>query len=448
MENEESLDLGRLMHILADRKKTVGKIVGGCTALALIVSFALPKTYESTTTVQARVRGVGVTEASQAMAAMGMGAASTSPVMNYMELMKSNTVLQPIIDELDWDEDKKKNLLPKDFAKKNLKIENVKQTNIITVTATGKSPEEAQMISQHVVDNFLQMMTDMNKETQSILMQFLAERIENAKKEAEEARNKFASYQQEHGIYSPDEQAKAAVNKMNAFDEAIGQMKVSQTANQVKIDSVTAKLGEVKAKSINFQISDNPTVQGLRDKIVAKQLEVVSLRQKYTDENPAVIRAQEQLSQLQQSLTNEVNTVVGSKYATSTPAQAALIQEQINAQVAIDVSKASEEAIEKRRDEKQKKLDAFPQKVQDYMDLQRDTKIKEEIYSNLQTRFEQNRIQQAMDSMDVQVVDSANLPDVNRPAGPRKVLITGIGFIIGCLISFGYGLIQYKREEA
>lgn len=98
--------------------------------------------------------------------------------------MKSNTVLQPIIDELDWPEDDKEFLTPEKFAKKNLTIENTKQTNLIKVTAKGKTPEEAQMISQHVVDNFLDMMTGMNKETQSLLVQFLNERIDQAKQES------------------------------------------------------------------------------------------------------------------------------------------------------------------------------------------------------------------------------------------------------------------------
>ena len=40
-------------------------------------------------------------------------------------------------------------------AKKYLDIKNTKQTNLITVTAKGKTPEEAQKISQAVVDNFL-----------------------------------------------------------------------------------------------------------------------------------------------------------------------------------------------------------------------------------------------------------------------------------------------------
>ena len=51
-----------------------------------------------------------------------------------------------------------------------------------------------------------------------------------------------------------------------------------------------------------------------------------------------------------------------------------------------------------------------------------------------------------MESMDIQVVDPANLPDEEKPSGPRKKLIAAIGFVIGCMISLGYGLVLYKRE--
>ena len=177
MENEESIDLGRLMHILYDRRKTVGAIVGGCTALALIVSFALPKTYESTTLVQTRSAGKSLGGAAAMAAALGAGAAGAAGAeLNFIELMKSRTVLEPIIDQLEWEDEKDKPDAKK-FAKKFLKIENTKQTNLITVTATGKSPEEAQMISQNVVDNFLAMQTDKAKQTQSTLIKFLDERI-------------------------------------------------------------------------------------------------------------------------------------------------------------------------------------------------------------------------------------------------------------------------------
>ena len=446
VEKEEQIDIGKLWQIMKERKKICGAIIGGCTALSLVAALVWPPTYESTTTVQTRVTGAGVSGAAAAAAALGLGSSITSPTMSYAELMKSNTVLQPIIDELEWDEDEKEFLTPEKFAKKNLQIENTKQTNLIKVTAKGKTPEEAQMISQHVVDNFLVLMTKMNKETQSLLVQFLDGRIQEAKKEAEEARQKFATYQQEHKVYSPDEQAKVAVGKMLAFDDAIAKMEVEQKANQAKADSVAGKLGDIKASSLQFNINDNKTVMGLRDQIVGKQLEIVTLRQDYTDENPAVIKANEQLAQLQQSLNNEVNTIVESKYTTMNPTQAGLVQEQISAQVAIAVAKASEEAVAKRRADEEKKLENFPQEVLEYMNLQRETSIKEGIYTDLVKRFEQNKIQQAMDSMDIQIVDPANLPFKEKPVWPKTKIMVVIGFLVGCISSLGYGITAYRKD--
>ena len=444
VQQEESIDLGKLMQIMYDRRKTVGTIVGGCTALALIVSLVLPKTYESTTLVQ--TRSVENGGASSMAAAMGLGGAS-SPTLNYIELMKSRTVLDPIIDQLEW-EDEKKKPKAKDFAKKVLKIENTKQTNLITVTATGKTPEEAQMISQGVVDNFLALQTDKGKQTQSTLIQFLNDRITEAKQDAEDARTKFAEYQQAHKVYSPDEQAKAAVSKMNAFDEALSNMAVQQKASQAKLDAVSAKLGDINSSSRNFNINDNGAVMALRKQIVDAQVGLVGLQEHYTEENPSVISAKERIAALQNKLAEEVNTIVASKYTTMNPTQAALVGEQANAQVSMAVAKASESAIRARKEEKEKELENFPQEVLEYLNLQREASIKEGIYTSLVKQCEDSKIKEAMESMDIQIIDPADLPDEDKPAGPRKKLITAIGFVIGCLISFGYGLIQYKREEA
>ncbi len=443
---EDTIDLTKLMQVIYARKKTVGTIVGGCTALALIISFALPKTYESTTLVQTRsAEQVGSAAAAMA-ASMGLGGKS-SPTLNYIELMKSRTVLEPIIDQMEW-EDEKKKPKAKDFAKKFLKIENTKQTDLITVTATGKTPEEAQMISQNVVDNFLALQTDKDHQTQSLLIQFLNGRIDEAKKEAEEARTKFAEYQQTHKVYSPDEQAKAAVTRMAAFDEALSNMAVQRKADQAKLDAVSAKLGDIRANSKSFNINDNENVMALRKQIVGAQVDLVGLRERYTEEHPSIISAKERIAALQNKLSEEVNTVVASKYTTINPTQAAMIGEQANAQVSMAVAEASESAIRARKEEKEKELEKFPQDVLEYLNLQRDTAIKEEIYTSLVKQCEQKKISEAMESMDIQVIDPAELPDEDKPAGPRKKLITAIGFVIGCLISFGYGLVQYKKEKA
>lgn len=447
MEKEESIDFGRLKDIMLQRKKVVGGIVVGCTAVALVAGLVWPKTYESTTTVQTRMTGSQLASggAAAAAAALGIGGGS-SPTLTYVELMKSNTVLQPIIDELDWPEDDKEFLTPEKFAKKNLTIENTKQTNLIKVTAKGKTPEEAQMISQHVVDNFLDMMTGMNKETQSLLVQFLNERIDQAKQESDDAAKKFAAYQKEHKIYDPETQAKGLIGQLQAYDDAISKMQVQAESGQAQLDTANAKLNEMKAGSQAYNINDNETVQGIRKQIVAKQVELVGLEQKYTENHPSVIAAQDQLSKLQQSLANEVNAVVSSNATSLNPAQAELLKTQAQAQATVATAQASEAAIKSQRDSKQKELGDLPSGVVDYLELERDAKIKNEVYVNLVKQCEQSRVQQAMDSMDIQVVDSANLPFAEKPVWPRPKLMTALGFVLGWMCALIYGFILYRKQ--
>lgn len=450
MENkEDSIDLGRLASIMWDRKKVTGGIIAGCTAIAIATAFILPKQYESTTLVQTRSAGNDISGMKAMAAAMGVnvgGSGSNASPLNYIELMKSRTVLDPIIDNMDWDDPKKKPTA-KDFAKKNLDIQNTKQTNLITVTAKGRTPEEAQMISQGVVDNFLAMQTDKNQQTQSLLVKFLNDRIENAKKESDEAAQKLADFSRENKIYSPDDQVKLAITQLDAYDKAVSDMQAQQKSAQAQYDVATQKLGEQKAGAKAYNINDNSTVQSIRSQIVAKEVALTELRQRYTDQYPDVIAAQKQLNKLRQSLVTEVNNVVDSNAATLNTAQMELLKNQAVAQAQASAAAASEEAIKGKRAEKEKELGEFPDNAMTYMQLDRDAKIKQQIYTSLVNQCEQDKIQEAMESMDIQVIDPADLPDVDKPAAPRRKLIAGVGFLIGLMVSIGYVLIIYRREN-
>ena len=446
---EESIDLGRLASIMWDRKKITGGIIAGCTAIAIATAFILPKQYESTTLVQTRSAGNDISGMKAMAAAMGVnvgGSGSNASPVNYIELMKSRTVLDPIIDNMDWDDPKKKPTA-KAFAKSNLDIQNTKQTNLITVTAKGRTPEEAQMISQGVVDNFLAMQTDKNQQTQSLLVKFLNDRIENAKKESDEAAQKLADFSRENKIYSPDDQVKLAITQLDAYDKAVSDMQAQQKSAQAQYDVATQKLGEQKAGAKAYNINDNSTVQSIRSQIVAKEVALTELRQRYTDQYPDVIAAQKQLNKLRQSLVTEVNNVVDSNAATLNTAQMELLKNQAVAQAQASAAAASEEAIKGKRAEKEKELGEFPDNAMTYMQLDRDAKIKQQIYTSLVNQCEQDKIQEAMESMDIQVIDPAELPDVDKPVAPKKKLIAAIGLVLGCLIAFGYSLVVYKREQ-
>lgn len=447
--NEDSIDLSRLFHIMSEHKPAIFCIVGICTLVALVISFLLPKQYESTTLVQTRTATkMDISGAAGAMAALGLGGLGggsvASPTMNYIELMKSRTVLDPIIDSLNFEEERP---TAKDFAKKYLEIKNTKGTNLIEVSARGKTPEEAQQISQTVVDNFLLMQTDMNQQTQSLLMKFLDERIHSTKDEMEKSEDNLAQFSREHKVYSPTDQAKAAIEQMAAYDKEIGKAEVEAASAQASLSAANEKLGEQKSGSKAYNISDNETVQKIRDEIVSKRVELAGLEQNYTELHPSVQKAQKELEQLRASLNAEVISSVDSGATTLNPTHSELSKERALASVHLAVAQASEQALKVQRSKREEELGTFPDDVAEYMRLTRDVKIKNEVYANLVKQYEQKRLQAAMESMDIQIIDPANLPDEDRPVAPKKFLITAIGFAVGVLLATGYGLHTYRRES-
>lgn len=447
--NDNTIDLKKLFFIMREQKKVIIPIIVICTVLAIIVAFVLPKSYQSNTLVRIKSSGGSNLSGYAAMAAgfgTDIGGASSASPENYIELMKSREVIQPIIDGLDMDEEKKEKMTTDGFIKSNLEITNTKKTDLINITAYGKTPEEAQMISQSVADNFLTLMTKLNKEGNSSAINFLNDRMAIAKEEMETAENKLQAYQQEKGIYSPDDQAKALIDRLSAYDTNIAQLEAQEQANSAKLQDVTGQLEQQNSSLLEYNISDNDAIMNLRTAIVNKQVELVGLEQRYTEEHPDVIQAKQELAELKKSLDQEIQSAVNSKSATLTPVQGNLLMEKVQTETAKAVTSASLDALKSKQQEAEGNISTLSADSVEYMRLLRDKNITSEVYTNLVKAYENTRIQEAQESMDIQIIDAANLPREDMPAKPNKKLVVAIGFVLGIMFSFGYTLYIYSRR--
>lgn len=447
--NDSTIDLRKLLSIIGEQKKIIIPIIVICTIIAIVIAFVLPKSYQSNTLVRIKSSGASNLSGYAAMAAgfgIDIGGGGSASPENYIELMKSREVIQPIIDGLDIDEEKKEKMTAEGFVKSNLEITNTKKTELINIAAYGKTPEEAQMISQAVADNFLTLMTKLNKEGNSSALNFLNDRMSIAKEEMETAENKLQAYQQEKGIYSPDAQAKALIDRLSAYDTNIAQLEAQEQANSAKLQDVTGQLEQQNSSLLEYNISDNDAIMNLRTAIVNKQVELVGLQQRYTEEHPDVIRAREELAELKKSLDREIQSAVNSKSATLTPVQGNLLMEKVQTETAEAVTSASLDALKAKQQEAEGNMSTLSADSVEYMRLLRERNITSEVYTNLVKAYENTRIQEAQESMDIQVIDAANLPREDMPAKPNKKLIVAIGFVFGIMISFGYTLYVYNKR--
>lgn len=123
---------------------------------------------------------------------------------------------------------------------------------------------------------------------------------------------------------------------------------------------------------------------------------------------------------MQADLANEVSAVVDSNAASLNTSQMELVKNQAVAEASASAAKASEEAVRAKKDEIEQDISKYPDEMVTYLELKSDAEIKKTIYTNLVQQCEQNKVQEAMESMDIQVIDAANLPDEKKPSSPKR----------------------------
>lgn len=440
----EEQELRVVKEIACKYKYKLIALIAVTTLAALVLSFILPKEYESTVVIRAKAQKQGGAFSLQAASALALlgGGSMSSPTQVYMELMKSRSVLNPVIASLDLpNKDKIDN---KDFSKKYLNIQNTKGTDLIEVTGVGRTPEEAQQIASGVVDSFQQLLTQLNKSEQSLMLKFLGERLVAAKQDMEKAEKDLEAFKQQEKIYIPDEQAKAAVKKLTEYDQKVVQIQVENDANEVKLKGINEQLGRQNAALTQYNVADNPEIQQIRSAIITKQLALLELEQRFTDKNPSVILAKKEIDKLNDKLHEEVGQSVEAGTSSLNPIQAGLLKEKVTAETELMVGRATLAGVKSVLTDNEKEISKLSASSLTYVGLERQVKITQEVYSVLVKNYEQARIQEAMESMDIQVVDSADLP--KKPSAPRKSLITAFGFALGVFTSTIYMFILYNRQ--
>lgn len=442
MEEQDAIFLRELPNLIKKYKLRLISIVIVTTVIAVAIAFILPKEYESSVLMRAKSQkqnGISM----QAVSALAMlGGSVPNSTQSYIELMKSRTVLEPVIAQIEWPKEPPK---AADFAKSTLQIENTKGTDLIEVKAKGHTPEEAQTTAMSVIDNFQQLLTKQSQSEQSLMVKFLTDRLAVAKTDMEQAEQKLEDFRQQSKVFIPDEQAKAEITKLTEYDQKLAQFQVQNEADQAKLQGVNGQLAKQNIALAQYGLSDNPEIEQLRSTIVTKQIALIGLQQKYTDKHPNVILAQKEIDELNSKLKSQVDNSIQAGTNTLNPIQGALMKDKVMTETELLAGQASVDAIQKIQGENEQEISRFSANSLTYIGLERQAKITQEVYTVLIKNYEQAKIQEAMESMDIQVIDPADLPD--KPSGPNKRLIAAIGGVVGIMIALGYTIFLYSRKS-
>jgi uncharacterized protein involved in exopolysaccharide biosynthesis len=431
---------------LSARRFRFAKIIGGFVLLALLLALFLPKKYTSSVLMRTKQpQSNGLLQQNLAVMAL-VGANVQDSTQAYMEMLKSRSVLNPVIDALDLPEETKKQLDNIEFAKKYLEIQALKGTNLIELSLTDESPEKAQKNAEHVVKSLRDTLTRLNRTEQSDMLVFLKERIALAEDELNRANESLEKFKQRTKVFLPEEQAKASIEKLTELDRQEAQTRVSINVNESKLREARSQLAKQNAALLKYSFTGNEAMQSLYDKFTEKRIALAELRQRYTDRHPLVVLAEKEAGELDEYLKNEIGAAIASESVALNPLHSELLQTKIFAEMARAVDAIALAGLRKIIGEEEAKIGNLSENGLVYLDLFRKTKVAEEVYGLLVKNYEEARLREAMESMSIEVIDEANLP--LRHSWPKRTLIVALGLLLGIVASFAHlGWLYFKEER-
>ena len=426
-----------IKEIIQNHKRILLYLMGGILIIFLLLAFLLPKKYTSSVMIQVKPQSGSLNSMMiNNTALLSLAGISTGgSVLDYMSLLKSDRVINPVIKKLDNEDAEDERFTAEDFVKKYMQIDNPRGTSILSFTITADSPENAQRIAQDVVDSLQDTIAGVGSTQDSTLIKILGKKNEDAKHKMDADVAALEKYKQENGVFIPNEQEKLLLEQAAGYEKAKSDETVKLNTNTAILSSIEAQIDTQNKNLIDTQMADNPEIQSIRKELFNANEQLAKLQFKFTDDYPEVVKVKENISYLEKQLAKTVAQSISSENVTLSPVQMDLLQKRVVAKNNVESANAALTKLEELSKQNLEKSNQFSQKSVKFLELQRNAKVSTDTYNLLTKSLEELKIKENLEAMDIRVLNSPTYPV--KYSWPRKLYVMMVG---------GFIYIQYTRR--
>lgn len=425
MEMEE-MDLIEYWHIIVKRRRLIGIVFVVTVIAATLFSFLSDPVYEATTTLMVRDQG----SAAQMMLFDSMGGTVRNAAQNYVQIMKSRTILEPVLTKLGWED------ISLTAVDKQLVIQPIQGTDILRLSMQSTDPEKAQQFVNTLSDVFIDWNRHSRQEDQRSARLFIEAQLESVSADLRKAEERLREYRENERALSPSNETIARINQLTSLEADLAEVRVALVETQERITQVRTQLADQDETLLSTTtIAENPFVAQYRSRLADLEISLSGARERYTDKHPSVLALQAEIEDVRQKLSEQVQRVISTETRTINPIHRELYGSLINLEVELMALQSREQALRSLVADSEAELTSLPAKELELARLMREAQVLEELYIMLMKRNEETRIAEAMQTADVQVIDRAVLPE--RPVKPRIKLNIAIAGVLGLFIGVG-----------
>lgn len=443
MENV-SLAPGDYLAVLKRRKWNILIPILSILLISVIIAFALPPIYKSTTTILIEQQDVPL---EYVRSSVSTYAEQQMQIIN--QRIMSSTRLMDIINRLNLYPDLKDTMMTEEIIEQmrsDITLEPI-SVNIVdpktgrptsatiafNISYQGKKdPGKVLQVANVLASLFLEENSQVRERQATEVSRFLQDEVSKVKADLERIDASIARFKEKH---------------VNDLPELVQVNMQSINDIERNIDLLSNQLSQLKEKEIYMktQLANTPQdfMQTDRQRISELNVKLTNLRHQFSDEHPDVIKTKAEIAELEQRL--KASYISSGNDKPDNPAYITLASQLAGTQSEIATVNAQIRDLKIRLNDYKRRIELSPQVESEYKALLMERSNTQAKFDDLTKKFMESRVSQGLEKEKkgerFTIIDPARLPEV--PYKPNRPAIILIGLVLG--IGAGIGTASFKE---
>ena len=326
----------------------------------------------------------------------------------------------------------------KTLIDEQLKVEEVLDRNVITVTVKQRTPERAQNLVNRIAAVFQGVVEAETAEQMDWWQKPFPQTLLNQTKEnLTNAVEELFAFQHEHPEITLNAEGGTQAQIILALQVREHELINLLAGAELKLASYQAELEKLSEDLISETIAQNPSHSRLRDSLHQYEIDRAALLGKYDETHPEVTSVDEQIKETRARLDKEEKQITSTTSSYNPLYQ--VISEKVNEAQAglISLKQQKEEVTSQIAAHFSELREWSPDQLQFYR-LKRDIEIYNAQVIALETRMRESEIFSQARTESIKILDEARAPE--EPLKPRLKLNLALGAFVGMLLGVTFAV--------
>lgn len=338
--------------------------------------------------------------------------------------------------------------------KDNIKISGVGRENIYTLSIEDKDPEMAKNIVRSALTVFIENTLGETRSDSDSAQKFLNTQIKDYENRLSNSEARLTSFKQKYSGILP-EQSGGYYTKLNSNKDKLKSIELDILENKTRLDSAKNQLAQsvIADTGSDNKIKSESSIQTTYDgRINELEVQLDTLKLRYTDKHPDVIEISRSLEHLNKLRSTEIDKYLAQN-SESTGSLKRLSANPVVQEVQIQVNQLENliASLNVRADdyrqrivELENRVHTLPEIEAELVALNRGYSITKEKYEELLSRKETAQLAQqadeTTDKIQFRVIDPPR--KATKPSGPKRFILFGVVTFLGFGVGIGLSLLM------